>query len=201
MSKPSKVIFGSEVVIDLTQDTVVADKLLSGYTAHGADGETVTGTCTYDADTKDATANASEILDTKTAYKNGLKVTGEMPNRGAVTGTISNKIQTYTIQNGYHDGSGSVSIDSIEQAKLVSQNIRAGVTVLGVEGSMTGTEDVVAQTINTTPYKTQQTIVPDSSQGYNYLAQVTVAPITYTETANAAGGVTVTIGDDAPVSP
>lgn len=199
MSKPSKVIFGSEVVIDLTQDTVVADKLLSGYTAHGADGETVTGTCTYDADTKDATANASEILDTKTAYKNGLKVTGEMPNRGAVTGSISTKAGVYTIQNGYHDGSGIVEIDATEQAKLISTNIRQGVTVLGVEGSMTGTEDVVAQTVNATPYKTQQTIVPGS--GYNYLAQVTVGAISYTETANAAGGVTVTIGDDAPVSP
>ena len=47
-----------------------------------------------------------------------------------------------------------------------------------------------------TPYTTAQTVLPDS--GYDYLTQVTVSAITYTETANAAGGVTVTIGEVAP---
>ena len=38
MSKAiSKVVFGGNTLIDLTQDTVVADKLLQGYTAHGVD--------------------------------------------------------------------------------------------------------------------------------------------------------------------
>lgn len=40
----SKVNYGSTTLIDLTGDTVTADKLLSGYTAHGADGEAITGT-------------------------------------------------------------------------------------------------------------------------------------------------------------
>ena len=34
----SKVIYGNQTLIDLTSDTVVANKLLDGYTAHGADG-------------------------------------------------------------------------------------------------------------------------------------------------------------------
>ena len=32
------------VLVDLTSDTVTADKLMSGYTAHGADGSEITGT-------------------------------------------------------------------------------------------------------------------------------------------------------------
>ena len=43
----SKIIFGGEVLIDLTADTVAADKLLKGITAHGANGDAVVGTCTH----------------------------------------------------------------------------------------------------------------------------------------------------------
>ena len=39
----SKVVYGGETLIDLTSDTVASNNLLSGYTAHGADGEAVNG--------------------------------------------------------------------------------------------------------------------------------------------------------------
>ena len=119
-----------------------------------------------------------------------------MPNRGAVTGTISDVSTPYTIQNGYHDGSGTVSIDSTSAGNLIADNIREGITILGVEGTMTGTEDVHAQAKSVTPSTTQQVITPDSPT-YNYLSQVTVAAIPYTETANSAGGYTATIGASA----
>ena len=51
----NKVIYGGDVLIDLTGDTVTADKLAKGVTAHDASGATITGTNTYDADTQDAT--------------------------------------------------------------------------------------------------------------------------------------------------
>ena len=124
-------------------------------------------------------------------FKNGSKLTGTMPNRGAVTGTISTVSGTYTIQNGYHDGSGTVGISSTEQAKIIAENIRQGVEILGVTGTMSGSEDVNAQTKTVTPTTTSQTVTPDT--GYNYLSQVTVNAIPYTETDNAAGGKTVTI--------
>ena len=149
------------------------------------------GTCTYNADTSDANANASEILLNKTAYVQGSKVTGTMPNRGAVSATIST-LTPYTIQNGYHDGSGTVAIASSETAKIVPANIRQGVTILGVEGTMSGEEGVNAQAKSVTPTTAQQVITPDSPD-YNYLSQVTVAAIPYTETANTYG-ITVTIG-------
>lgn len=186
----NKVIYGGNTLIDLTSDTVTADKILSGYTAHAASGAPITGSCTFDANTSDATAAIAEVLTTKTFYKNGSKLTGTMPNRGAVTGTIST-LSAYTIQNGYHDGSGTVSIDSTEAGKIIASNIKSGVTILGVTGDYSGEAIAVESNKNVTPSTSQQVITP--STNYDYLAQVTVAAIPYTETDNAAGGKTVTI--------
>ena len=188
----NKIIFAGETLLDLTADSAIPSKVLASYTFHDKAGEPQTGTCTYDADTSDATAVAAEILATKSAYVNGVKVTGTMTNNGAVTGTITTKAQEYTIPQGFHDGSGKVSISSTEQAKLIATNIRQGVTILGVEGTMSGEEDVVAQARTATPSSAQQVITPET--GYNYLSQVTVLAIPYNETLNAAGGYTVTIG-------
>lgn len=186
----NKVVYGGNTLIDLTSDTIQADKLLTGYTAHDKSGAPITGTCPYDADTSDADATAAEILLTKTAYVNGNKLTGTMPNNGAVSGTITTKAQEYTVPQGYHDGSGKVSIDATEQAKIIADNIKDGVEILGVTGTYTG-EGVTAQAKTATPATTQQVVLPDT--GYDYLSQVTVLAIPYVETDNAAGGVTVTI--------
>ena len=190
----SKVIYGGNTLIDLTGDTIEASKLLAGYTAHGADGEAIAGACDYDSNTQDATATDAEILAGKTVYVKATKKTGTMKNNGAVSGKITTKAGVYTVPQGYHDGSGKVQIDSTEQGKLIPENIREGVTVLGVAGSMSGTEDANPQAVTVTPKTTSQTILPDAESGYNYLSQVVVNAIPYTESQNSAGGTTVTIG-------
>lgn len=190
--KVNKVVYGGTVLIDLTGDTVTADKVLKGYTAHDKSGETITGTCNFDVDSEDATVAVAEMLNGKTAYARGSKITGTMPNNGAITESISTKAQEVSIAQGYHDGSGKVAISSTEQAKIIATNIRDGVTILGVTGTMSGTEGAKAQAKTVTPTTKVQNVLPDT--GYNYLSQVTVNAIPYVESENAAGGTTVTIG-------
>lgn len=190
--KVNKVVYGGTVLIDLTGDTVTADKVLTGYTAHDKSGATITGTCNYDVNSEDATVAVAEMLTGKTAYARGSKITGTMPNNGAVTKSISTKTQEVSIAQGYHDGSGKVSISSTEQAKIIPTNIRNGVTILGVTGTMSGTEGAKAQAKTVTPTTAVQNVLPD--EGYNYLSQVTVNAIPYVESDNSAGGTTVTIG-------
>ena len=185
----SKVVLSNgTVIMDISEDTVVANKLLYGYTAHKANGEPITGSCTFDATTASDTALASEILSGKTAHARGTALEGTMANRGAVTGTITSASTPYTIQQGYHDGTGTVSISS---QTLLEGNIKSGVTILGVTGNYTG-EAISAETRNITPTLTAQVITPSS--GYDYIAQVNLAAIPIDYTVNASGGNTVTIG-------
>ena len=179
------------LLVDISVDTAIASDVAYGKYFHLATGERVQGTNTFDSDTTDANATAAEILATKTAYVNKNKITGTMPNNGAVAGTISTKDETYTIPAGFHDGLGSVSIAQVERNKLIQSNIKSGITILGVEGTYSG-EAVDVTAVNVTPYLTANTVLPPS--GYDYISQVNVAPITITESDNAAGGKTVTLG-------
>lgn len=187
----NKVIYGGNTLIDLTGDSVIKDKLLAGYTAHDKSGEVIEGTCLFDVDSTDATVTAAEILNGQTAYARGNKVSGTMKNNGAVSEEITDKDSVYTIPIGYHDGSGTVQLDATERAKLIPGNIKKGVNVLGVEGDCEPSSDVMAQAKTATPSTVKQTILPDD--GVDYLSQVVINPIAYVESANSAGGTTVTI--------
>ena len=184
------------VLIDLTTDTALAADVKSGKYFHLATGERVQGTNTYDSNTTDANALAGEILSGRTAYVNKNKITGEMTNNGAVSGTISVKDGTYTVPAGYHSGLGSVGISSTEQNKIIPGNIKSGIQILGVTGSYSG-ESVTAGSISATPYLTAKTYLP-SDIDKDYISQVDVAAITITESDNAADGKTVTIGAEDP---
>lgn len=187
----NKVIFGGEVVLDLTSDTVTEASVLSGKKFHDKSGAIKTGSCTYDADTSDANASADDILLGQTAYVNGNKVEGEMPNNGAVSGSISTKDGVYTVPYGFHDGSGKVQISATEKQKLIATNIRKGVSILGVTGSMEEDTENPAPTRTVTPSTSRQVITPGT--GYTCLREVDVEPIPYVESQNTYG-TTVTIG-------
>ena len=187
----NKVVYGNKTLIDLTSDTVTKDKILSGFTAHDKSGATITGTCDFDVNSTDATVAVAEILDGKTAYARGAKLVGTMPNKGAVNGTIATKEGEFTIPTGFHDGSGKVSIDATEQAKIIEANIKEGVTILGVTGTLAPASGVKAQSKTVTPSTTEISVLPD--EGYDYLATVTVSAIPTSESDNSAGGITFTI--------
>lgn len=111
-------------------------------------------------------------------------------NRGAADGTISTVDGDYTIQAGYHNGSGKVSIAASEKLKLIASNIKSGVTILGVVGSYIG-EAIKAQAKSVTPTKSKQTITPD--EGYDALSSVEVAAIP--DAYQDVTGVTAAAGD------
>lgn len=186
----NKVVYGEQVLIDLTADTVSEDTLAHGITAHDKSGAVITGKSTKDSDTQDATAAVAEILVGKTAYARGAKLTGTMPNNGAISEDISAKDQEVSVALGFHDGSGKVKIAEAEKEKIIPANIKQGISLLGVEGEYTG-EGAQLQSKTVTPSKAEQTVQPD--EGYDGLASVVVNAISYTETENAAGGKTVTI--------
>lgn len=188
----NKVVYDGNVLIDLTSDTVAAQYLLRSYTAHDKSGALVTGTCSFDSDTTDANATASEILSGKTAYVNKVRVTGNMPNNGSNNVTVTG-LSGASIPAGYYDGSGKAIIDSTSASALTANNIRQGVTILGVEGTLSAEDGLTVGPISATPASSEQ-VITAASQNLDYITQVTVAAIPYTETDNAQGGKTVVIG-------
>jgi hypothetical protein len=88
----------------------------------------------YDA--SEADAAAGNVLTGKVFIGPNGQDTGSMANNGSTSGTISTKAGTVNIPAGYTSG-GTVSISSTEQAKVISGNIKSGVTLLGVSGSLT----------------------------------------------------------------
>lgn len=96
-------------------------------------------------DTTGADATADKILAGSSSFGASGQINGSMPNNGSLSGSISTKTGTYTIPLGYTSG-GSVGISSTEQAKIVTGNIKSGVTILGISGksSVVDTSDATA---------------------------------------------------------
>ena len=87
-------------------------------------------------DTASADITSADVLTGKTGFGNSGSVSGGMANNGSTSGSISTKAGTVTIPQGYTSG-GTVSIASAEQNKIIASNIKSGVTLLGVAGSLT----------------------------------------------------------------
>lgn len=86
-------------------------------------------------DTASANITSADVLTGKTGYGANGEVQGGMANNGSTSGTISTKAGTVSIPSGYTSG-GTVSIASSEQSKIIAGNIKSGVTLLGVAGSL-----------------------------------------------------------------
>lgn len=130
----NKVVYGNNTLIDLTGDTVTANKIVSGYKAHD---------------------------------KSGASITGSIPNRGAKTISISNLNDATEEANGAYYNYLMVSLDSSEKAKIVPENIKEGVSILGVDGSYSGGSDSF-QLMN---FTSQQNYYPDN-QNLNIMYEV-----------------------------
>ena len=80
-------------------------------------------------------AKKGDVLQGKTySSDEGVDLIGAMPNRGAINNTITTQGGQIVVPEGYHNGSGIVKA---QFANLIPSNIRKGVNVGGVVGTVT----------------------------------------------------------------
>ena len=211
----NKVAINGKTILDLTQDTVTADKMVSGVTAHDKSGKQITGTKKYGSGfrvtgayasartTVDGTTyNGEQTADMGDFYidsaskftpqvyipkskfstvfgdatiadvlagasftgADGTKKVGAMPNNGAASIQLSD-LTAKSVTAGYYSG-GTAKIADAEAAKIIPENIKNGVTILGVEGTMeasAGGDYNIAATTNSDG--TQNLAITDAAGG------------------------------------
>lgn len=124
---------GTVKIADAEKAKIIPANIKKGVTILGQTGTCEAGTTTSGTDTTDATASASDIRSGKTAYVNGRKLTGTIPNQAAQT--ITPGTTDKTIASGkYLSGTQTIKGDS----KLIASNIKSGISIFGVTGTYTG---------------------------------------------------------------
>lgn len=102
-------------------------------------------------DTAGASVSAGDVRAGKTFFGASGQDTGTLAEASVASTAITTKNQTIPIPAGIHSGSQSVGLASSEISKIISSNIKAGVTILGVNGglsSATVSQDSVTKVLS-----------------------------------------------------
>lgn len=149
-------------LIDLT-----ADKILEGNTILGIEGTVEAG----GIDTSDATATVKDILAGKTAYVDGEKLEGTMANNGDLIITPNTDEQDHSA--GYYNSIQVRPVTSSVDTNIKAENIKSGISILGVSGSLI---ELNGHELEVTPATVQKVIEPEDN--YNAITKVTVEAVT-----------------------
>ena len=125
-------------------------------------------------DTTDSDATAEQVLEGSTAYVNGVKVTGSMPNVGSASKVLDTTITSFAIAEGYHDGTGTVTVST--EAKSATP---------------TKSEQVISPTKGKVISKVTVAPIPenfiDTTDANATAAQILVGKTAYVKTAKVTG--------------
>ena len=195
----NKVQYGNNILIDLTNDTVTADNMLSGYTAHSATGETVTGNIitktSSDLSADGATVTvpvgyyASQATKSVSSLTLPTSVSSNATSGYTSKATISRSTsdQYINIGTGYNSAGGYYKISAVPNGTVTAPSSASGTSATITTGSGTLT---LTKFVSITPSVTTAGYISSGTAGdcsVSLTASVTINP------TPAASGATVTI--------
>ena len=147
----NKVIYGGETVIDLTGDTVTADKMLSGVTAHDKSGKAITGTI--------ATKTSSNLSASGATVTVPAGYYASQASKAISSGSAKTPATTVAKNPSISVSSSGLITASVSGTQSVTPTVTAGYVSSGTAGTITVSGSATKQLT----VQAAQTITPGTS--------------------------------------